>query len=45
MSQDEKFREEVNGGDSKLIGATITELWIILERYVKGLCVFLLKGY
>ena len=25
---------EAIGGGSKLIGATITELWIILERYI-----------
>ena len=25
------------GHDSKLIGATITKLWIILERHAKGL--------
>ena len=39
-----EFCDEAIGHDSKLIAATIIELWIILERYVKGLCISLLKG-
>jgi len=42
---DRKFCDKAIGGDSKSIGTTITELWIILEKYVKGLRVSLLKGY
>ena len=45
QSEDGKFHDEVIGGDSKSIGVTITELWIILERYVKGLCISFLKVY
>ena len=37
--------DEAICGDSESVGATITELWIILERYVEGLLVSLLKGY
>ena len=40
---DRKFNGKTKGTCCKLTGATTIKFWIILSRYVKGLCVSLPK--